>query len=273
MKEALEHLLSNEVAASNALNAQTKGLPLLATPKNFDLKSIEHLQETRQRFRGLFSTASIDDFLNYSTNQELDNTSIFIDADNLKAEAIFDLGDTELPLHCDHRATYQPRKTAAYMAIHRIRNERLSQKDLTDFIEDWLDEAIPVVVLPNGNHEPLRASQAINSIRTIKIEERSSQTHTEGNFSASRSAMDEIEASSNVDVLPDFLVFNIVPYEGFLSRPIHLKVNLLTGGDKPYFGLRWVGEEAQKEAISNELVETLQQGLPDGLKVYRGEFN
>lgn len=272
MKEALKHILGNEVAASNAINNLLAEMPVVALPNNFDLKNIEGLMEQRNRFRGTFKTSSIHDFIAYTESQVLDSAEMFVDhTGRMEAVAIFDVGDADVPLHCEHRAIYKPKPTAVFAAISSIAElDNLSQRELTDFIEDWLEDV--KLVCDEGDTE-LRPAQAIASIRSVTVEARSSQTHSEGNFSASRSAMDEVEARSAVDRLPDFLVFEVSPYEGFEKQTIYLRVSLFTGSEKPSFKLRWVGKEAQLEEIGEELVTKLQEGLPEDLAVYKGEFS
>lgn len=275
MKEALKHILGNEVAASQAINNLLCELPVVALPNNFDLKNIEDLMEQRNRFRGTFKTSSIHDFIGYTEAQTLNDAKMFVDhSERMEAVAIFDVGDEGNPLHCEHRAIYKPKPTAVFAAISSIaERDKLSQRELTDFIEDWLEDI--AIVCDEGADESteLRPAQAIASIRSVTVETRSSQTHSEGNFSASRSAMDEVEARSAVDRLPDFLVFEVSPYEGFEKQTIYLRVSLFTGSEKPSFKLRWVSKEAQLEEIGEELVAKLQEGLPEELPVYKGEFS
>lgn len=275
MKEAIKHILGNEVAAAKAINNLLSELPVVALPNNFDIKNIESLLDRRNRFRGTFKTSSIHDFIGYTEAQVLNDAKMFVDhSEQMEAVAIFDVGDADNPLHCEHRAVYKPKPTAAFAAISSIaERDKLSQRELTDFIEDWLEDI--TIVCDEGADEPteLRPAQAIASIRSVTVEARSSQTHSEGNFSASRSAMDEVEARSAVDRLPDFLVFEVSPYEGFEKQTIYLRVSLFTGSEKPSFKLRWVGKEAQIEGIGEELVAKLQEGLPRELPVYKGEFS
>lgn len=274
MKEFLETLLATGVAANDQVNSliSAGGLPLVAHPEQIKLSNIEHLLETKTRFRGCFETNSIVDFIKYVSDQELKDAKVFVNTISMTANALFDIGDAQTPLHCDHKGFFSPTPTALLKAINNIVDKTLTQRDLTDFIEDWFDEVTILVDEGDGNHSEVRAAQAIASIRSVTIEAKSSQTHSEGSFSASRSAMDEIEARSAVDRLPDHLAFSVIPYDGFNEQLVYLRISLMTGSEKPMFKLRWVGHESQIEKISDEMVQRLNDALPDNLPIYKGDF-
>ncbi|WP_235593486.1 DUF2303 family protein [Pseudomonas syringae pv. tomato] len=79
---------------------------------------------------------------------------------------------------------------------------------------------------PDGEDIDLR--RAAGAIRSITIEQARKSEHVVGDMSASRSAMDQIEAKS-AEGLPAELLFSVIPYEGLQAQTIQLRVAVLTG--------------------------------------------
>ncbi|MCV5132407.1 DUF2303 family protein, partial [Escherichia coli] len=85
------------------------------------------------------STASIDDFTRYSKDLADEGTRCFIDADNMRAVSVLNLGTIDEPGHADNTATLKLKKTAPFSALLSVNGERNSQKSLAEWIEDWAD--------------------------------------------------------------------------------------------------------------------------------------
>ncbi|MND99771.1 hypothetical protein D3C80_921630 [compost metagenome] len=238
----------------------------------------------RSRFRGVLSTSSLGEFCTYVTDRAgtLDVTSLdgaaklpaavggakgFIDQDGMSCVVFFNLGDSDKPGHADDRAALKLKPTAAYKALSTLAGSTLSQKDLAEWMEDWA----PYLTATLGE-TPMNIVTAIAAVRNITIKAASERTHQEGNFNASRSAMDRIEAESQ-DKLPDALHFALVPYEGLIERSFTLRLSALTGGDKPVLKPRWVGEEIQREEIAQEFKVVLTTYLGASAALYLGTFN
>ena len=67
----------------------------VALPENFRIHDLEKFNLNRFRFRGALSTASIDDFTRYSKDLADEGTRCFIDADNMRAVSVLNLGNGE----------------------------------------------------------------------------------------------------------------------------------------------------------------------------------
>lgn len=68
--------IQNMAVASLSLDAVNKSLcPAVVLPSDFNVKSLEQLQEGRYRFRGAMDTTSIADFVKYSCNTVLRKVS------------------------------------------------------------------------------------------------------------------------------------------------------------------------------------------------------
>ncbi len=59
--------------------------------------NLEKFNLNRFRFRGALSTASIDDFTRYSKDLADEGTRCFIDADNMRAVSVLNLGTIDEP--------------------------------------------------------------------------------------------------------------------------------------------------------------------------------
>ena len=114
--------------------------------------------------------------------------------------------------------------------------------------------------------------KAIAAVRTITIKASSESDHAVSETRTSRSAMDQIEATSK-ETLPASLVFSVVPYEGLSARNITLRVSVITSGAQPMLKLRWVGEEVQREEIAREFKTALQDNIGTNTNLVLGAFD
>lgn len=256
----------------NALIATGKELPTFTPtaviPEGAKVLDLEKFQEGRSRFRGVFSTHSLADFSAYVVERAVATARGFIDQDGMSCGLYFNLGDVVNPGHADDRAVLKLKATAGYEAVQVIAGRNLSQKDLSDWIEDWHQYLTPVD--DEGNAIPL--AKAIAAVRTITIKATSESETTVSDTSASRSAMDQIEARSK-ETLPNALLFNVTPFDGLIEQQIRLRVAVITSGSQPVLKLRWIGEEVQREAIAQEFKAVLEDKIGTAAKLSLGSFS
>ena len=144
----------------------------------------------------------------------------------------------------------------------------MSQKDLSDWIEDWNAS----LSATDDAGQTMSIVKAIAAVRTITIKASSESDHAISETRTSRSAMDQIEATSK-ETLPASLVFSVVPYEGLSVRDITLRVSVITSGTQPMLKLRWVGEEVQREEIAQEFKAVLQENIGNSAALSLGAFD
>ncbi|SDH48826.1 DUF2303 family protein [Pseudomonas panipatensis] len=255
MKEALQLVLANAVAAANVRVTGSAGA-MAVVPEGFKLQNLEKLEAHRNRFRGALTTSSLADFVTYVNERANEETRGFVDKDSMSCRVIFNLGDTSQAGHGDDIATLTLQPTAAYAALQAIAGQRLSQKDLAEWMEDWRD--FLKAVTPDD--QEMNLVQAIAAVRNITIKASSERTTVEGNFNASRSAMDQIEAASQ-DTLPGSLIFTCQPYDGLPLRNFVLRLSVLTGEAKPVIKPRWVAEQQVREEIAQEFKDLLSADI------------
>ena len=204
-----------QLITDTALEASAKKLETLVTtvvlPESAKVVELEKFQAGRSRFRGTYSTHSLADFSAYVVEREALGARGFIDSCVL----LFNLGTADVPGHADDRAVLKLKPTAGYTAVQQIGGRGISQKDLSDWIEDWHQYLTPVDEV--GKAIPV--AKAIVAVLTITINASSESETTVGETSASRSAMDRIEARSK-ETLPVSLQFSTILFEGLTEQVI-----------------------------------------------------
>lgn len=261
-----------ELITDTALEATGKKLetlvPTVVLPESAKIVDLERFQAGRSRFRGTYSTHSLADFSAYVVERAALGAWGFIDQDAMSCVLLFNLGTADVPGHADDRAVLKLKPTAGYTAAQQIGGRGISQKDLSDWIEDWHQYLTPVDEA--GNAIPV--AKAIAAVRTITIKASSESETTVGETSASRSAMDQIEARSK-ETLPVSLQFSTVPFEGLTEQVITLRLSVITSGAVPVLKLRWVGEEVQREDIAQEFKSVLQEKIGEAAVLSLGAFD
>lgn len=260
--DAIQIIQNTAVQAAHPHRLETHTPALFHDGK---IVSTEHLQEGRARYRGQFSTDSIEAFANYAKA----NTSGqgFIDIDSMSAQIFFNLGTPDQPGHGDWRANLKLRPTAEYQAMLAINGKKFLQRDLVEWLEDWGAYCAAV----NADMQHIPAPKALAAIRNITIKASSESNHQEKDFGARRSAVEEIEATAE-NGIPYAIGFACIPYPGLAQRSFTLRVSVLTTGDKPQLVLRPIGLESAQEAIAKEFQQVLTDHIGDAASLVLGKF-
>lgn len=250
--------------ASGVMNTKTKGKVSL----NLEIEPyLEKFNLNRFRFRGALSTASIDDFTRYSKDLADEGTRCFIDADNMRAVSVLNLGTIDEPGHADNTATLKLKKTAPFSALLSVNGERNSQKSLAEWIEDWADYLVGF----DANGDAIQATKAAAAIRKITIEANQTADFEDNDFSGKRSLMESVEAKTK-DIMPVAFEFKCVPFEGLKERPFKLRLSIITG-DRPVLVLRIIQLEAVQEDMANEFRDLLVEKFKDSkVETFIGTF-
>ncbi|HCE9037619.1 TPA: DUF2303 family protein [Klebsiella michiganensis] len=232
---------------------QRLACPTAVLPAGTGIESLERFSSERFRFRGAMETTSIDDFVRYSSGyaKEDEKARCFIDADNMLARSIFNIGTLDKPGHADNVASIKLKKTAPFRALLAINGDHLNQKQIAEWLEDWSDYLLAF----DAGGNTMTIAQAAQAVRRVTIQQATQADHEDSDFSGKKSLMQSIEASSK-EVMPVAFEFKCVPYEGLGERRFSLRNSLLKSSD-PVFVLRIVQLEAQEEAIANEFRDLL----------------
>lgn len=254
-------------AASAAVNdASVNLISAAALPDDFKLHDLESYLNYRRRPRGTMSTRFIGPFAEYAIAHAGEGATVFVDAGDMTATAVLDLGTVDLPGHADNKAKLTPNKTAAYAALLQITAGPRSQQDVAEFLEDWADQAKCL----NGDTE-IKAPLAIAAVRKITIESAQRVESEEQSLSATRSAFESIKASSQ-DPLPTTIYFACQPYADLAERTFVLRLSILTGEKTPKLVLRVQKLDTHAEEMANELVERITDAIGPELPVLVGTY-
>lgn len=263
--------IQNMAVASLSLDAIEKSLcPAIVLPNDFKVSSLENLQEGRFRFRGEMKTTSISDFVKYSIKNAIEEgVSCFIDANEMSAKTIFNIGTIGEPGHADNTALVKLKQTAPFSALLKIDGVKYRQKELAEWLEDWRDYLMAF----DAEGNVLDIKQAISAVRRITIESTRSAEHEDHDFSAKRSVLESVEARSK-DVMPTAFQFTCTPYDELKERSIKLRYSVLTGGDVPVLVLRIVQLENLEEQIAQEFRNLLCDEFDESeIETFIGKFS
>ncbi len=239
----------------------------VALPAGVTIHDLEQYQKYRYQFRGSMKTECIKDFIEYCNGQ---NTgSCFINREDMRANAIFDVGTLDKPGHCKHTSFLELQPTAAFMAMKRKFDKRISQQDLAEFIEDWRE----IVQLSDESVESIPISAGIAAIRKVTIKTTSDSEHKVGSFSESASSMDQLDASSGENNLPSYLDFTCESHHGLKERGFTMRISLIITGDRPEFILRPIKFDVTMEKASDEFRDIIKKDLSKDIPQYMGYFD
>lgn len=242
--------------------------PVAVVPENVNVESLERFSLERYRFRGKLQTFSIEDFARYATGYAAAGSRCFINADEMRAVAVFNLGTLDNPGHADNTAVLSLKKTAPFAALLGINGDRNNQKDLAEWLEDWADYLIGF----DAGGAVIDAKKASAAVRKITIESNQSADFEDNDFSGKRSLMESVEARTK-DIMPVAFEFKCVPFEGLAERPFKLRLSIITG-DRPVLVLRIVQLETQQEAMAAEFRDLLVEKLKGSdVDTFIGTFN
>lgn len=271
-QSAIQHIEEN--AAAVALNGEllhtlfsSEGsVPVTALPKDFNLHSMEKYLPHRVRYRAQFVTSHPTSFANYHDQRGME-APVFVDRDRMKAVAIYNLHSGESAGHGDDTATLQLEKTAAFKDYEQFTSSgQHSQRSIAEWVEDWRD--FITAIDTEGDSIPM--ARLIATLRNIDIESARKVNSSEGDFSATRSALESIEAKSSAGSMPKVLIFTCNPYHGLPDQEFRFRIGILTSGDKLTFSARRIQEEGDTEATAEKFCETLRAWLPANADIYQG---
>lgn len=258
--EAIKQLAAAEEARQvqdNITHAFTSE-GLAAIPDGMNFRDLETFMPTRRRQRGTFETTDIDSFGLYVEQHKEHGATVFINADHMKAVAVLNLGDKVAPGHCDNRAILTVDKTAAYSALQFLCGRSHNQKDLAEFLEDW----VSLVVCMDETGATIEPKKALAAVRKLTVESMQKVESAQNSLSATRSTFEQVNATS-ADPIPVRLVFDCAPYNGLRIHSFDVRVGVLTSGKDPAFSCRMVNEAGSKEEIAREFADLTKRALND----------
>ncbi len=250
-------------AAQAAIANQASTFGIAALPEPFRTVDLEHWLPARRRQRGAMTTLALADFAAYVAAQREAGATVFVDASQMRAVAVLNLGTTDKPGHCDNNATFAPVQLAAFKALLSVTHGgQLAQKTVAEFCEDWFD----FVTFDNASTEISKA-QAIAAIRKITIDSAKKFTAEEASLSVERSTFESVKASST-ETLPTHITFACQPYSGLARREFRVRLGVLTGAEAKQapvlaLTLRIAAWERHVEEMADEVANQVRGAVGD----------
>lgn len=265
-KAALDRIVELAAASQDLHGTDMPGVVL---PGDTRIENLECLSEYPWRQRVRLETSRISDFITYvRENGDVENSAIFVCDDGSGARACIDFGTADRPLWKQHVVGLKLAKAPEFAALECAEEQALSQRDLTDWIEDWAH-----IITPQCNGEEITAARAVQSIRRVEVNTKSGETHEENDFNASRSSFASIEARSGAGSLPDVISVHCSIYRDTSEQTLQVRLSVLTGLDKPRFRLRIMRKDAVIGEVANEVESRLKEELYEHGRVFIATFN
>lgn len=268
-KDAIDALQEGAsiMQASNAVSVAFEDKAVVALPSDYQEHDLEKYLPNRRRARGVMNTSALKDFAAYAKTHAEEGASVFVDADDMTAIAVLNLGTPEKPGHADNRAKLEARKTAAYQALLTHASGRpISQTTAAEFLEDW-----PDLIECFNDQGSIKLPKAIGALRKLTIEAMRKLESSEQSLSASKSAFESIQATST-EPIPTTIYFKCVPFKDLAERSFVLRLGVQTGGDKPSIVLRIVKAELHAEEMAIELADLVRDSLAGTMPVLLGAY-
>lgn len=253
-QSTIQQISALTVAATKEVETEFANIVL---PSGVQVQSLEAFQAHRNQFRAVFSTQRFGSLVEYATANSQEKAQCFIDQETMSAEIVFDMGNRDKAGHAKHRAELKMKETAAYKALRQLNGAKRSQRDFSDFLEDWGD-----FLTAYHYDDQISVKNAVQAVRKMTIDFARNEEHEVGEFAAKKSAMEAVEAKSALQ-LPTHLVFTCNPYNGLDVRSFTLRVQVLTGSGEPLLVARLVQAEQIDEAIATEFAEKLEAALTE----------
>lgn len=248
---AIQEIVNLSTAAFYPDPIKHTDCPAVLVPSGVKTYDLERLMANRYRFRGDMNTTCIEDFVQYSKGYAGEGVRCFIDADEMSATTVFNIGTLDKPGHADNRAHLQLKKTSPFRSLLEVNGTKYRQKSMAEWLEDWID----FLTAYDAEGQAMNIKQAVSAVRKITIEATRNADYEDQDMSAKRSVMESVEAKSK-DVMPSYFEFECIPYEGLTNRKFRLRFSILTS-DEPILVVRIIQLETAEEEMAKEFRDLL----------------
>lgn len=244
----------------------SESLTAAAIPDDFKVEDLERFMPTRRRAAGTMSTPYINDFVEYTRTHKQDGCCIFVNADEMHATAVLDLGSPDKPGHCDSKARLTLKSTAAFAALKKFMNIGQTQRAMAEWLEDWA----PILTAKTGDTS-IELPKAIAAVRNISIEAIAKSNNEEQALSSQRSAFESVTVKGDKDTLPTHITVKCKPYPELSEREFVMRLSVTTDG-KPVMTLRPMGWEELIEQMATEFADDIRSSVENTLPVLIGTY-
>ncbi len=240
--------------------------PVIALPSDYKTIDLEKFIAKPTRFRGIFNTQLIDEFVSYINKAGSTSTGIFVNPEDASAQAIVDMGDNNNPEWGEHKAILALKKSPEFSRLLELAGKTLSQQDLIDFAEDWTAH----IQFISDQDESLDFRASLNAIRRLTVSATQNNESVTGNFNASQSSLDAIEVKAAGAVLPFGFIYTCIPYESFEQVVLFCQLRSLTDGKNVNLKYRITALDMEINNIGLQFKEFLQKSITLEANFYTG---
>lgn len=251
--------LNNTAQVIEHLKGANAKSNLIALPDNFILKNLESFMENRDQYRAHMKTQDIAEFVRYNAAYGVkDQSQCFVDAEDMTATSVFDLGTTDKPLHCNHKASLNLKATAAYIALLGFSGKKVNQREAAEWIEDY-EEFIQAF---DEDGELINISDVSAAIRSLSVRKEQKRDNDVQSFQEAQSKYESVAIQTKDGLkMPAILKFTCEPYNGLDARCFELRHSQIDSNDKPILTFRIKRLEVQQESMAAEFKEKLDDQL------------
>lgn len=258
----------------------------IAITEGVRIESTAGFLENPVRFEGSFNTSTISEFTDYSNDQE--TAVVFVSDCEMKATAIFDLGEPDSPRNRCHKAHINLNATAEYKGLLEFLGRGISQQNLISWIEENHSNlsALGKEQLLGDNPPTIELSRAVSAIRNTKVKVNAEINNKIEDLSESQSTFASIDLENSDGNMPAYLDFTCVPYQGLLlplqadnqqddmnmQRTFRVRINVVTGKDKVTYSLKMMRQEKHFEIMTQAFKAQLRNELKKSVIVRIGSF-
>ena len=267
--EALREGVEATAVHTAVQDAIITGLGVTALHEDVKVQDLETYLPHRRRQRGTFSTAYVAPFCEYAQVHADKGATVFIDAAEMRADAVLDLGSIEAPGHADHHARLQLKRTAAFDAIVAFTGRLHKQQAMAEWLEDW---APHVEMQFFHGADSITLGQALAAVRRITIESARKVDSEQQQLSANRTAFESVQATSK-DPLPTTVYMRTRPYADLDERLFVLRLSINTGESAPLLNLRVQNMEQHTEEMGRELAALVSKTMNGAMPVLLGSYS
>jgi uncharacterized protein YfdQ (DUF2303 family) len=244
--------------------------PVAALPESFQLMELEKYQPYRNAFRGKFTTQFIEQFIEYHKVNKASEPQCFIDSDSMTAITIFDLKVGEKAGHCNHKAALSLKKTSAFKALLEVDGKKMSQKTLSEWVEDHASE----LEIYSTTGDKIEIATASAAIRNMKVEAKAGRESSVDDFSHHQSEYESIAVRTKDEYpMPASFKYTCVPYYGLEDRTFEMRMSMI-GNEVLILRIRKI--EEHEEQMSDEFLKKLMRYFDEEhieIKSFIGSFS
>lgn len=215
------------VAASTCDYGEGRSIPYAIVPDGFQVKTLEHTMEEPPRIKASPKFESVDSFCTYIKRFGGTETQLFANRGANLIRAILDYHAPDHPSWATHTATLQLRVSDRWQIWKSKNNQRLSQVEFAEFLEDNL----PDIVEPDG--AVLQSvAEHLEAKKTVLFKSGLNLTNGAVQFSYQEAVEEKGKGQITV---PTRFILGLPPYEHSPLTRIDVRLRYRIQDEKLYF--------------------------------------